>query len=552
MDDAKRTLPRTILQQAEKHADKPYMVFTHEGAPVSFAALAANARAAGAQLSDDYGLEPGNVAAILLPNGTDFVSAWSACLFAGLVDIPINYEFKKATLLFALRTVEACVLITDESGLERILDEEVREYLDRLALVVLTKGTDLPEATWRLRAAGFTKAIASLDELCHSGRSNGVWETVDGMSLSSIRYTSGTTGVAKGIMFCHLHLLSRSATHNRTMTLGVDDRLYSPFPLYHGLAGIMGAIGTLQVGATLITTSRFSASRYWSEACQHKATLGHILFSLMPMVLQQPEHETDQQHNVRYLYSGWPHRKFEERFRTKLLQIYAQSELGVMAFRRAGQEEGSRNVGKPLPELEVQIVDCFDRPVAADQIGEIVIRPRVPQSLMLGYYNNLPATIRAFRNMWHHTGDSGYLAPNGELYFLGRIGDTIRRRGVNISSDQIDEEALRHPNVLECGTIGVPSPLGEDDIHLCVVWRQAPADQDRQVAELAEFLQARLPKQYVPKYIEPMDAIAKTQTGKIRKIDLKGRPNLGRTYDREMCVWLDPRPRESQVNSRHS
>ena len=551
MDDGQRTLPRTILQQAEKHGEKPYMIFAHEETPVSFASLAMNAQAAGAGLSEDFGLEPGNVAAILLPNGTDFVSAWSACLFAGVVDIPINYEFKKATLLFGLKTVEARILITDQSGLDRVLDEEVREYLDRLVLVVLTKATDLADATSRLRAAGFEKAIAKLDELCQSGRSNSVWETIDGMSLSSIRYTSGTTGAAKGIMFCHIHLLNRSATHNRTMTLEGSDRLYSPFPLYHGLAGIMGAIGTLQAGATLITTARFSASRYWTDACTHKATLGHILFSLMPMVLQQPERETDRQHSVRYLYSGWPHRNFEERFGTKLLQIYAQSELGVMAFRRAGQEEGSRNVGKPLPELEVQIVDRFDRPLPPEQIGEIVIRPRVPQSLMLGYYNNLPATLRAFRNMWHHTGDSGYLAPNGELYFLGRIGDTIRRRGVNISSDQIDEEALRHPNVLECGTIGVPSPMGEDDIHLCVVWRHPPQDQDKQVTELAEFLQARLPKQYVPKFIEPMETIAKTQTGKIRKADLKSRSGLGRTYDRETRNWLDPRPSGQHPEPRH-
>jgi crotonobetaine/carnitine-CoA ligase len=254
------------------------------------------------------------------------------------------------------------------------------------------------------------------------------------------------------------------------------------------------------------------------------------------MLLAQPVGEADQRHRVRYLWMAWPHREFEERFATTLVQIYALGEIGVVSYRRGGTEVGA--TGQVLPEMEVRIVDEVDRPVAHGDVGEITVRPRQPHRVMLGYLNNLPATMRAFRNLWFHTGDYGHVAEDGELYFQGRIGDTIRRRGVNISSEQIESEALRHPNVRECAVIGVPSVLGEEDIHACLVWRETPADIDAAVADLLRFLQERLPRSYVPRYIELAHELPKTNTGKVRKTELRDRPATGRCWDRETTRWL--------------
>lgn len=540
-EERRRTIPRTMLDQAERFGGRPYIVFTHEPeAPFTYEEMATVGSAVGSRLSGDHGIELGTVGAILLPNGRDFIAAWCGYHFAGIVDIPISYEFKKATLLNALNTVGAKLIVTDADGFDRLMDGEVSPYLDRLELIVIAGPFDEQAVKGRLRSIGCDVRVVALPELSEPGPAARAWERVDAMSLSSIRFTSGTTGFAKGIMFCHLHLLARSMASNRAMTYEGGDILYSPLPLYHGLAGIMGAIGTMQIGATMVSAPRFSASRYWSDARDHKATLGHILYSLVPMLMKQPESSSDRDHSVRYLNSAWPHRKFEERFGTTLLQIYAQGEVGVITYRRGGAEEGSRNVGRPLPEIELNIVDALDRPLPAGEAGEIVVRPRAPQNIMLGYYNNLPATTRAFRNLWHHTGDRGFLTPEGDLHFLGRIGDTIRRRGVNISSEQIDEEIARHPDVLECGTIGVPSALGEEDIHTCIVWREQPEDVDAAMQELMRFLMDRLPRQHVPRYIEPVDALPRTGNGKVRKIELSERAVYGRRFDREAGVWLDP------------
>lgn len=540
-EERKRTVPRTMLDQAQRLGSKPYIIFTHQAeAPLTYEELAAVGSAVGSRLSKDHNIELGTVGAILLPNGRDFIAAWCGYLFSGIVDVAISYEFKKATLLNALNTVCPKLIVTDTDGFDRLMDEDVRQYLKRLELIVIAGFFDEQAVKGGLRSFGCNVKVVSLLELTLPGPISCAWEQVDGMSLSSIRFTSGTTGFAKGIMFCHLHLLARSTASNRAMTYEHNDILYSPFPLYHGLAGIMGAIGTMQIGGTMINAPRFSASRYWSDARTYGATLGHILFSLVPMLMKQPESSEDRKHSVRYLNSAWPNRVFEERFATTLLQIYAQGEVGVITYRRGGKEEGSRNVGPPLPEIELRVVDELDRPLPAGEAGEIVVRPRDPQNIMLGYYNNLAATTRAFRNLWHHTGDMGFLTPEGDLHFLGRIGDTIRRRGVNISSDQIDEEIIRHPDILECGTIGVPSVFGEEDIHTCIVWRKQPENEDMAIQDLMHFLIDRLPRQYVPKYFEPVDSLPRTGNGKVRKVELGERAVYGRRFDREDGVWLDP------------
>ena len=534
-----------MLEQAERLGSKPFIEFARQSAaPFTYGDLATVGSAIGARLSADHRIELGTVGAILLPNGRDFIAAWCGCHFAGIVDIPISYEFKKTTLLNALNTVGAKLVITDADGFDRLTDEEVSPYLRQLLLIVMAGPFDEQAVRRRLGAIGGNVRVTSLAELCEPGPASQAWQKVDGMSLASIRFTSGTTGPAKGIMFCHLHLLARSMATNHAMIYERDDILYSPLPLYHGLAGIMGAIGTMQIGGTMVSASRFSASHYWSDARDHKATLGHIVYSLVPMLLKQPASDADRAHSVRYLNSAWPNKEFEERFNTTLLQIYAQGEVGVITYRRGGAEEGSRNVGRPLPEIELRVVDALDRPLPAGEVGEIVVRPRNPQNIMLGYYNDLRATMRAFRNLWHHTGDSGFLTAEGELHFLGRIGDTIRRRGVNISSEQIDEEIMRYPDVLECGTIGVPSALGEEDIHTCIVWRELPKDEDAAIEDLMRFLVDRLPRQYVPRYIEPVESLPRTGNGKVRKVELSNRAIYGRRFDREAGAWFDREQRE--------
>ena len=527
------TIPRFLTAQAERLGDKPLLRFAHDGIDISYRALVAASEHGSSRLRGEHGIEAGMVAAILLPNGSAFIHAWFACLFGGIVDIPINHEFRKTALLFGLATAETRVIFTGNDGFAALVDPEVIDYLNRVSLIVVTEEFDRNAVQLALRRLAKPPTVVSLAELCAEGPQDHAWAPLPGSSLASIRYTSGTTGLPKGIMQSHLHMLNKSAVHNGFLEFAESDILYSPFPLHHNLASINGLIGTLQAGATMVSASRFSASSYWRDVAASKATLGHILHPLLTLLLKQPPADADRGHACRLLWTAWPNREFEQRFGTRLLHTFAIGEVGAVSYRISNQDESSRAAGIPLPEIEVCIVDALDRPLAPGATGEITLRPREPHRVMLGYVGNLPATMRAFRNLWFHTGDAGYVDAAGELHFMGRIGDTIRRRGVNISSEQIEGELNRHENVLECAVIGVPSELGEEDIQAVVKWRMPPDDEAAALLALAQFLLGRLPRQYVPRYFEVIDELPKTNTGKTQKNLLRARQPQPRRWDRE-------------------
>lgn len=528
------TLPRLLLNQAERIPDKTLVGFRDEPT-LTYASLAAAASSGGARLAD-YGLHPGNMAALYLGNSTSYVRAWFSCLFAGVVDVPINPEFRKTTLEFALRTMDARAIFTDGEGLEHITAPEVVERTSALSVIVLCGDVDITIAEAQLAALPQRPPVILLDDLLSHGATSTAWEELRSDAACSIRMTSGTTGPAKGVVLIHEHLVARTARHNEIMQMGGDDTLYSPFPFHHTLASINGLISTLQAGATMWGAKRFSASRYFKDATDFGATRGHMIASVSKFVHMQPPGPYDRTHNIEYLWSGLPNSAFEERFGAKFVQMFGMSEIGCLAYKRGGPD-GHKGLGTPVPDIDVRIHDSFDHPVPVGEVGEIVARPKISNRMFLGYLNNAPATMRALRNLWYHTGDAGYLGEDGQLYFLGRMGDTIRRRGVNISSEMLDSEIRKSDLVHDCAVIGVPSETGEQDIHACIAFREG-VDVRSDLDRLFETLIDRLPKEYVPRYIEPMQEFPRTSTGKIKKAALREREAFGEFWDRDKNTWI--------------
>jgi carnitine-CoA ligase len=534
---ADQTIPRVLMRNAERLGDKPLIVFPREERQVGYAGLVARALAGSARLAKDHGIAPGTIGAIHLGNCSDYVHAWFACLFGGVVDVPVNHEFRKGLLKFALESTGAELVFTDVEGAAYLADPEVRPALARIRLLVIAGRFDAralrdaadPEVRWPV--------LVALDELTAPGPCSDTWQGIDASAPALIRFTSGTTGSPKGILQSHLHALSKSMVHNRLLEMEQDDVLYSPFPLHHNLASVNGLIGALQLGATMVSVPRFTASRYWDDARQCGATRGHLLQSVAPLIMAQPPSDLDRRHRVRLLWTGGPDAAFEARFGVQWIQTYALGEVGCIAARRRA-EPGSTAVGVPLPEFEVRIVDELDRPVAQGDTGEITIRPRHPHRVMLAYHNNLPATMRAFANLWFHTGDAGKLEADGQLHWLGRMGDTIRRRGVNISSDQLEGEIRRHPAVLDCGVIAIDMAHRDQEIHACVLWREPQPDAQAAFEGLAQFLSERLTREYVPRFFESLNELPRTATGKVRKGELRDRSRFGPTWDRHSAQWV--------------
>lgn len=533
--DDDHTVPRVLVDQAQRVGAKPLFVADAGQAPLRYADLADRAEWASTRLADELGIAPRSSAAVFLPNGPDFVVSSFACLFGGIVDFPVNPEYRKGLLAHALEVSGAQVAFTDAAGLEALLDPEIAAARARLRLVVLCGGDGERVGDTKRRLAG--TAVLPLAELASEGRRNGRWCGLRATDLASIRFTSGTTGKAKGIMHSHLHMLGKSMAINRILEADRDDVLYSPFPLHHNLSSINGLLGMLQVGGTMVSAERFSASRYWDAARAHRATLGHILGPMIPMLLAQPARPADREHRVRFLWTARGSREFVERFGAQPVQAYALSEVGVIAYRKDGGEEGSTACGMPLPEMEVSIVDDIDRPQAPGTSGQIVIRPRHAHRMTLGYFADLPATVRAFRNLWYHTGDAGHIAADGQLHFEGRLGDTIRRRGVNISSEQLELEVGRDADVESCMALGVPSGLGDEDIHLLVTFRAGGGDIEARLRSLVATLAERLPRAYLPRYYEVVPSLPRTSTGKVNRDEARRLLRTAPMWDHERSAW---------------
>jgi crotonobetaine/carnitine-CoA ligase len=280
---------------------------------------------------------------------------------------------------------------------------------------------------------------------------------------------------------------------------------------------------------------RFSATSFWARAREVDATIVHGIFGMVPILLGQPPNKHDRDHRVRTFYIG-PSKlteTFRERFGAHIVEVYGATETGIITRTPYGEFRAG-SCGRPNTEsFDVRIVDDHDRPVPVGEVGEIVVRPKVPWAMMTGYYRKPQATVEAFRNLWFHTGDFGRFDEDGFVYFVDRKKDAIRRRGENISSFEVEAAVNAHPAVLESAAIAVPSPLAEDDVKVCVVLQPG---SKLDPAELVRFLDERLPYFMVPRYVEFLPELPKTPNQKVRKVELRRAGDRGITeasWDRE-------------------
>ena len=230
---------------------------------------------------------------------------------------------------------------------------------------------------------------------------------------------------------------------------------------------------------------------------------------------------------------GACYEQFSKRFGTRICTVYNSTESGV-AIRSGWNPTNARTVGRVregYPGFEVRLVDEHDFEVPDGTPGECVIRAYVPWVMNAGYLNNDAATAAAWRNGWFHTGDALTRTPDGDYVFVDRLKDVIRRRGENISSFEVEADVLQDPDILECAAVAVPADSSEDEILLFVVTRSGTSIEPQ---ELCADLEGRMARFMVPRYIEIIDELPKTQaTQRIIKADLRQRGLGPHTWDRQ-------------------
>jgi crotonobetaine/carnitine-CoA ligase len=197
--------------------------------------------------------------------------------------------------------------------------------------------------------------------------------------------------------------------------------------------------------------------------------------------------------------------------------------MAAVNTRQGDRQSPIGSAGRASDLFEVAVVDEEDRVLEPGKVGEIVMRPRRPDVMMIGYYNKEEATARAFRNQWFHSGDRGRLSSDGDLYFEERSKDSIRRRGENISAWEVESILDQHPDVAESAVYGVASAETDEEVAAAIVLRRANAD----LAAILKFAEERLPTYAVPTLFRVMLDLPRTPTAKVQKAELRGEGYAG-------------------------
>ncbi len=516
-----QTAPALLEHQAARFGDRPFI--RAPGAVTRTYAEMRDAAARTGRLLADVGIGPGDRVAILCGNRIELLDLILGCAWAGAVAVPINTALRGEQLTHILRNCDPRLLVLEPDlvpALERVPPPAGLRWAWSLGPPPAQVPPGYPLARVPEPGGGPVAPPAP----CAPG------------DTFVILYTSGTTGPAKGVRCPHAQLFWWGIINSEVLGIGAEDVLFTSLPLFHTNA-INSLFQALVAGATYAIEPRFSASRYWDQAAGHGATVTYLLGAMIGMLLAQPESPGDARHEVRVaLAPATPaplHKPFRQRFGITLVDGYGSTETSHIIGRPEDPQRPGM-LGRAVDEFEIRVVDEHDAEVPAGTPGELVVRGRHPFSLASGYHGMAEATVAAWRNLWFHTGDQVIRDGDGWFRFLDRRKDTIRRRGENISSVEVERTLLEHPDVGAVAVYPVPSELAEDEVMAAVVPR--PGSSLDPVA-LMVHCEPRLAYFAIPRYVELVDQLPLTENGKVRKQELRARGVTDTTWDRERAGY---------------
>ncbi len=541
------TLVDALRHQARRLGDRPFLRF-EGGEDLTFGQLDASSDAVAAHLAT-LGVGRSDRVLALGHNSAAFIVTMFATWKRRATFTPINTELKGVFLDHQVRNSEPVVVLVDADLLPLFDTIEPAGVGVRHTIVV---GPDLPPVL-PAPLAGSTAhrwddvLVAATDAAEATDQAPTV--EPDGpqpSDICTIMYTSGTTGPSKGVLLpqAHCFLFGKGAAEATWLT--EDDHYYTCMPFFHANALFMQVASCLVVGASATVVRRFSVSNWLDDCIRSGATVTNALGVMPEFIFRTPPSPHDRDHRLTRIMAlpvgeEWAD-AFEERFGVRIVQGFGMTEVNMVAYTRPSDPVMAGCAGYVLDDhFEVVIADPeTDEPLPPGAIGEILVRPRHAFCFNQGYFRMDDKTVEAWRNLWFHTGDAGRFDDAGRLFYVDRLRDRIRRRGENVSSYEIEQVLNSHPAVLESAAVGVKvaGAGGEEEIKACIALE--PGAVLDPVA-LLEFCRDRMPRYAVPRFVEVVDALDKTPSGKIRKQAMRDSGVNDRTWDRESVGFVLPR-----------
>lgn len=459
------------------------------------------------------GLRQGDRIGILLGNGPEFLRAWwgAAALGAQVVPIHTGYRGHMLEHLLRLSRLDAVV------GAPRLMS-----VFDDITEPGLLPGR-------RFTAADLLSDDTAAPEL---ERPIETWDT------AFYLLTSGTTGPSKLAVVTYRNIYA-GVLCSVPLPGGHDDCALVDLPLFHGGA-LRLAMGSLIFGARMAVLAQPRMSSYWQTAKETGATLSYLVSSMVDFVLAQPVSAAEREHSLRFLGANPLPRDpqaFMERFGVKeLLVAYGSTEAPGLLRAASGDPLVRGYCGRPQPGYQYRIVDENDIERPVGEPGELIVRHDEPWVISPAYVDNPAATASAWRNGWFHTGDLMRRDEEGCFFYVDRAKDSLRRRGENISSAEVELEVKAFPGITEAACVACRMPDATDDE--VKVWIVAEKERSIDCEALLRFCVERMPYFMVPRFIELIDELPKTPNQKIRKFELRERGNSAQTWDREAHGFL--------------
>ena len=504
-----------IEHQADVLSDNAYILY--DEIKISFREFFENACRIANGLSD-LGAKPDEGVAILMENCPEYLYLYNGLPMAGMYTVPINIALKGEGLKYILEHSDVKYLVVDDFLYPKLTEIEAPFGLIEKVFIRRTRSISIPERTF------------ALDDLL-KGSPNRPSHKMRMGDISHLMYTSGTTGFPKGVVF-----RNRPGAVER-LRLGVGrfltskDVLYTCLPFFHGSGLVLGAGYAMAAGIPLGLDKRFSASKFLDRVRHYQATVYNSLGAMMPILLKQPEKPDDADNPLRLVISAagpgdlWE--RFEKRFGVTIWEGYTAIDSGGLFMGNYGTAPAG-SVGKPRGISEWKLIDEDGQEVQQGAVGEFIHKVQNPK--VVEYYKNPEAIQNKIRNNWVFSGDLFYADKDNNLYFVDRKTDSMRRRGENISSWEVENIVEKYPDVAECAAFGVKTDLGEDEV---MIWTIPREEVELDLKKLIKFCAENMAYFMVPRYVDIVEEIPRTGTLRIKKNGMKRRGVTERTWDRE-------------------
>ncbi len=498
------TIRDLIDHRAQTDPDKIYLIAPETGRNLSYGMLRRKCIDLGGHLMQ-LGLKKGDRVSFMLDNGYQTAIVFLGAMYSGFVAAPLNPIAQLSHLTHVLDHSDTGLVFFTKDHKEKLeaalkkIHRPIRAHqIDVDADSVFSQKCD---------HSGFTLPAPSAED------------------VSLLIYTSGSTGLPKGVLLSHKNMIAGGGYTVAAHGIGPSDRALCSLPLYHINGEVVTTVAPLVSGSSVVMPHKFSVSNFWALISEYRCTWFSVVPTMISYLISATAIDDRRYHlnQVRFGRSASSalspslHKAFEKKFRISIIETMGLTETAAPVFSNP-LNPAERKYGSPGRAVgnQAKIIDVKGNDLPCGKEGEIMIKG---DNVMKGYYKTPDKTSEALEpGGWLHTGDLGYMDPDGFVFVTGRIKELIIKGGENIAPREIDDVLYTHPAILETAAVGIPdAQYGEEIMCCCVLKPDCKCTEE----ELRAHCRKHLEDFKIPKVIKLMDELPKGPSGKIQRLKLR-------------------------------